>query len=145
LNAFAMLHQLGDQRITLDSDAVLATRRSDGSLAIALWNYAPPFGTGASYTPPPADPGRAKHFTIKLSGVNPNASVKILRLDADHGNVVKAYDAMGRPAFPTRGQIAALRVAGKPSPAESASLRAGSISVSIPSQGLVVLTVEVGR
>ncbi len=37
----------------LDSDSALATRRSDGSLAIALWNYAPPFGTGATYTPPP--------------------------------------------------------------------------------------------
>jgi len=36
LNAFAMLHQLGDRRIKLDSDSALATRRSDGDIAIAL-------------------------------------------------------------------------------------------------------------
>jgi len=37
-----MLHQLGDERLDVDSDHVLATRRKDGSLAIALWNYVSP-------------------------------------------------------------------------------------------------------
>ena len=31
LNAFAMLHQLGDRRLKADSDSALATRSSDGS------------------------------------------------------------------------------------------------------------------
>ncbi|PMY44387.1 glycosyl hydrolase family 39, partial [Pseudomonas sp. GW456-L12] len=39
-NAFAMLHELGDRRLPVASDSVLATRRPDGALAIALWNYA---------------------------------------------------------------------------------------------------------
>ncbi len=116
LNAFAMLHQLGNRRIKVDSDSALATRRSDGAIAIALWNYAPPAGTGATYTPPPANPGPSKTFTVKLSGVSPNAPVQLWRLDADHGNVVKTYDAMGRPAFPTRDQITQLRAAGKAFP-----------------------------
>ena len=100
LNAFAMLHQLGNRRIKIDSDSALATRRSDGTIAIALWNYAPPVGTGATYTPPPANIGPSKTFTVKLTGVSPNAPVQVWRLDADHGNVIKTYDAMGRPAFP---------------------------------------------
>ena len=140
LNAFAMLHQLGDRRLKADSDSVLATRRSDGSVAIALWNYAPPYGTGASYTPPPADPGEAKTISLKLDGVSPGASIQIWRLDADHGNVIKSYDAMGRPAFPSREQIVQLRAAGQPSPAQKLSLKNGVITISIPPQGLVLLT-----
>jgi xylan 1,4-beta-xylosidase len=141
LNAFAMLHQLGNSRIKVDSDDALATRRADGSTAIALWNYAPPFGTGPTYTPPPAVPGRSKIFTLELDGVAPTARVQLWRLDADHGNVIKTYDAMGRPAFPTRDQIATLRAAGKPAPPELAALKAGRLTISVPPQGLVLIKV----
>lgn len=141
LHAFAMLHQLGDRRIALASDSALATKRSDGAVVLALWNYAPPFGEGATYTPPPANPGPAKMFTVKLSGVSANAAVTILRLDEDHGNVLKVYDAMGRPDDPTREQILALRRAGRSSEPEQTHLKDGNLSVSIPPQGLVVVTV----
>jgi xylan 1,4-beta-xylosidase len=142
-NAFAMLHQLGDRRLKVDSDSALATKRADGSIAIALWNYAPPFGTGATYTPPPAniDPAKtpAKILTVTLNGVPPNSPVQIWRLDADHGNVIKTYDAMGRPAFPTRDQIVQLRAAGKPSPPQNATLKNGVLTITIPPQGLVLI------
>jgi xylan 1,4-beta-xylosidase len=138
-NAFAMLHQLGDRRIKVDSDSALATRHGDGSIAVALWNYAPPFGTGATYTPPPASTGPSKTFTLKLTGVSPNAPLQLWRLDADHGNVIKTYDAMGRPAFPTREQIVQLRAAGKPSPPQSLALNNGTLTVAIPPQGLVLI------
>src|SRR5271155_3244230 len=141
LNAFAMLHQLGDQRIKLDSDAALATTQADGSIVVALWNYAPPYGTGAAYTPPPANVGPAKAFLLKLDGVAPNRSAQIWRLDADHGNVIKTFDAMGRPAFPSRDQIAKLRLAGQPSPSEEIMLRNGTLNVTIPPQGLVVIKI----
>jgi xylan 1,4-beta-xylosidase len=134
-----MLHQLGDRRIKLDSDSALATRRSDGSIAIALWNYAPPFGTGATYTPPPAILGPSRTFTIKLAGLAPNAPLQLWRLDADHGNVIKTYDAMGRPAFPTRDQIAQLRAAGKPSPPQSLKLSNGVLAITVPPHGLVLI------
>jgi xylan 1,4-beta-xylosidase len=139
LNAFAMLHQLGDHRIKVNSDSALATHRNDGAIAIALWNYAPPFGTGATYAPPPINIGPSKTFTLKLIGARPNAAVQIWRLDADHGNVIKTYDAMGRPAFPTRDQIAQLRAAGKPSAPKTAALSNGSLTVTIPPQGLVLI------
>jgi xylan 1,4-beta-xylosidase len=143
LNAFAMLHELGDHRLKVDADDALATRRADGKIAVALWNYAAPYGTGAAYTPPPTNPGSAKVMTLLLEGMARNAPVKIWRLDADHGNVVKTYDAMGRPAFPSRDQIAKLRMAGKPAPPETDSLKGDSLTISIPPQGLVL--VEVGR
>lgn len=139
-NAFAMLHQLGDRRLKVDSESALVTRRSDGSIAIALWNYAAPYGTGATYTPPPANAGATKNFIVKLTGISPKAPIRIWRLDADHGNVIKTYDEMGRPAFPTRDQILQLRAAGQPSPPQSLSLTDGTVTISIPPQGLVLLT-----
>lgn len=145
LNAFAILHQLGDRRIKLDSDSALATRTSDGSIVIALWNYAAPFGTGATYTAPPANAGSEKSFTLKLDGVPPTSPIRLWRLDADHGNVIKTYDAMGRPAFPSRDQITKLRLAGKPSPPEQASLRDGSLTIQIPPQGLVLVKINKGK
>jgi xylan 1,4-beta-xylosidase len=144
-NAFAMLHKLGDRRIHVDSDSVLATKRSDGFVVVALWNYAPPFGTGATYTPPPANLGPDKTFVIKMDGVAPNASVQLWRLDAEHGNVIKAYDAMGRPAHPSREQVVRLREAGRAAPPERVALEAGSLAVRVPAQGLVVLEVKSER
>ncbi len=145
LHAFAMLHELGDKRIKVDSESALATRSADGSVEIALWNYAAPYGTGASYTPPLANLGPAKSFTVKVSGARADASVVVWRLDADHGNVVKAFDTMGRPAAPSREQIATLRAAGAPAPEEKSNLKDGSFSISIPPQGLVVVKVLAGQ
>ncbi|QNI36664.1 GH39 family glycosyl hydrolase [Edaphobacter albus] len=141
-HAFAMLHQLGDQRIALNSDSALATRRSDGSLAIALWNYAPPDGTGAAYTKPPASRGPERTFTLQLAGVASNAAATILRVDETHGNVIPAYDAMGRPAFPSREEIVKLRDAGKAAPSEHATLKNGTLTIQVPPQGLAVVLIS---
>jgi xylan 1,4-beta-xylosidase len=140
-NAFAMLHKLGTERIKSDSDSALITRTKSGGLAIALWNYSDPDGTGAAYTPPTATPGPSKSFTIKLAGVPANAPIQITRLDGDHGNVIKAYDAMGRPPFPSFLQTAALKAAGQAAPPESATLKNGALNITIPHQGLVLITV----
>jgi xylan 1,4-beta-xylosidase len=141
LHAFAMLHELGDRRIALKSDSALATRRADGTIVLALWNYAPPYGEGASYTPPPANSGPEKVFTVTLDGGTAGAAVTIERVDADHGNVLKTYDAMGRPADPSREQIRALRVAGESPAAEKAYLKGRSLTVRVPAQGLAVVTI----
>ena len=140
-NAFAMFHQLGDKRLALASDSALVTRRPDGALVIALWNYAPPDGTGASYTPPPASRGPSKVFTLQIAGVAPNTNATILRLDEGHGNVVKAYDTMGRPPFPSRKQISELREAGKAAQPERTALKKGSLTIQVPPQGLVLITI----
>ncbi len=145
LHAFAMLHQLGDKRIAVDSDSALATRSADGSVEVALWNYAAPYGTGAEYTPAPANPGPSRSFRVTVAGAPKDAPVVVWRLDAEHGNVVKTFDAMGRPAAPSREQIAQLRAAGAPAPEEKSNLKDGSFSIGIPPQGLVVVKVLMGR
>ena len=140
-NAFAMLHELGGRRIPLSSDSAIATRRSDNSLVLALWNYAPPDGIGASYTAPPSSRGPSKTFSLQIAGVAANASATILRLDENHGNVIKTYDAMGRPAFPSREQITKLREAGRAAPPEHTKLKAGTLTLEIPAQGLAVVII----
>ena len=127
-NAFAMLHRLGDERLKLDSDSALLTRRKDGTLVLALWNYAPPSEA------PPSEPD--KLFRLVLHG---KTTAKIRRLDANHGNVIHAYDAMGRPATPTREQYVELRAAGKASPPETRSIVHGELTLAIPPQGLAVV------
>jgi xylan 1,4-beta-xylosidase len=140
-NAFALLHRLGERRLHSDSDSALVTKRSDGTLVVALWNYAPPDGTGAKYTPPgPA--GAPKVFSLDLSGIARDARATVWRLDEDHGNVIKAYDAMGRPSFPTREQIVSLRAAGKLAAPGVAALSDGKFQLSVPPQGLAVVEIR---
>ncbi len=144
-NAFAMLHRLGDRRIPLHSDAALATVRPDGSVVVALWNYAAPYGTGAGYTPPPSRLAPDREFQLRLDGVARNAPARVWRLDADHGNVVKTFDALGRPAFPSRDQIAKLQAAGQAAPPQDTALTDGSLKLSIPPQGLVLIEIPASR
>jgi len=97
----------------------------------------------ANYMPPPTVLGSVKTFSLRIDGA-PNASVEIWRLDEDRGNVVKAYDGMGRPDFPTREQIIQLSAAGQPSPPENSSLKNGGMTVKVPPQGLVLVRIAGG-
>ncbi|HTU03164.1 MAG TPA: hypothetical protein VMG58_15145, partial [Candidatus Sulfotelmatobacter sp.] len=72
-NAFRLLHRLGDQRIPLASESALATRRQDGSLVLAVWNYSDPDQTGS-----PRD------FLLKFSGLPDGRQARITIVDPDH-------------------------------------------------------------
>ncbi len=137
-NAFAMLHRLGDQRFAIASDSALATRRDDGTVVLAVWNYAPPVGDTAAYTPGKPQ-GAVKHYRIQVKSLPADAKATVWRLDEDHGNVVASFDQMGRPAFPSREQIAQLRAAAQPSAPESLPLHDGKLELDIPPQGLVLI------
>jgi len=89
-NDFRLLHQLGDQRLQASSDSVLVTRRADGTLAIAVWNYAPP-GPG----------GAARTYQLQFRNVPAARRAYIWRVDRDHGSALTAWKAMGEPRFPT--------------------------------------------
>ena len=142
LNDFRALHQLGDQRIALESDSALATKTADGKLVLALWNYAPPTGTGPNYTWPKDPAGPTKTFTLTLLHVASNASVEVLRVDPDHGNVLKAFDAMGRPPGDLMpAQVEQLRAAGAMAPAEHQRLHDGKLQLTVPAHGLAVVLI----
>jgi xylan 1,4-beta-xylosidase len=97
-NAFLLLHMLGDQRIPVASDNALVTRGADGQLAIALWNYAAP-----------EEAGSPREMRLVIEGLNGPHRARIQIVDAQHGSPLAAWEAMGRPAFPTRHQIQLLR------------------------------------
>jgi xylan 1,4-beta-xylosidase len=141
LNIFAALHKLGERRIAVDSDSVLATKTA-GGLAIALWDYAPPTGTGPTYTMPSGPAGPAKTFALHVEHMPANAAVEVLRIDDDHSNVLKAFDAMGRPAGSlSQAQIVKLRAAGAMAPAEHLHLNHGAMTLTVPAHGLAVVLI----
>jgi len=67
------------------------------------------------------------------------SSVQVTQLDPDHGDVHKAYQAMGSPRHPTKEQIEKLRAAAKLSSAEMHEVKNASLMLRIPSQGLVLI------
>ncbi len=137
-NAFAMLHKLGDRQLKSTSDSALVTRRDDGTIVLALWNYATAVGKTASYTP--GEPkGEPKHFSIAVNHLAGDAHATVWRLDETHGNAVALFNRMGRPDFPSREQIAQLREAGQLAAPESMDVSKGKLDITIPPQGLVVV------
>jgi xylan 1,4-beta-xylosidase len=91
---------------------------------------------------PTGPAGPAKTFSLDLQGVPANASAEVFRVDDDHGNVLKAFDAMGRPpADLTQEQVAKLRAAGQMAPAEHLKLNNGHLELTVPAHGLAVVIV----
>jgi xylan 1,4-beta-xylosidase len=132
-NAFALLHRLGSERITIDSDSVLATRRQDGALVIAAWNYASPGETGP-----------ARELTLEVRGLEAMRYANIFRLDDEHGSALTAWEAMGKPDFPSREQQQLLREAGRLPVPELRQLGAsdpGSLTVTLPPHGLALIEI----
>jgi xylan 1,4-beta-xylosidase len=127
-NAFKMLHKLGEERLDVDSDHVLVTRRMDGSFVIALWNYESP-GQNASPT------------IIALVLPHEARTARLLRLDADHGDAGGAYARMGSPQYPTPKQLDALIQASALAEPEDLAIVNQRVSITLPANGLA--TVEV--
>jgi xylan 1,4-beta-xylosidase len=129
-NAFAMLHKLGEQRIKVDSDSALLTRRKDGTLVLALWNYSPPGEVG-----PP------KMIRLQFKGPELKQAVT-WRVDNDHGDFHAVYEKMGAPRYPTQTQIAELRKAAQLPPPEDRLIKDGQMILSLPSHGLAVIELK---
>jgi xylan 1,4-beta-xylosidase len=129
--AFELLHHLGEERLAVNSDTALVTRRKDGSLVIAVWNYAAP---AESVEPP-------KVVTLRFKGAKVRQAA-ISRVDREHGDVRAAYERMGAPSFPTQAQIMALRKAAELPAAEVRDLRDGELTVTLPADGLAVIEVK---
>lgn len=140
-NAFKILHHLGSTRLKVNSDSALATRHANGSIVLALWNYAPPVGDARTWTQG-LPKGGHKLFEIKVDSFPVDGKATIWRLDRKHGDVLTTYDKMGRPAFPDRKQIRELRSAAKLLPPQHVTVHNGKLSVDIPPQGLVVIELQ---
>jgi len=129
-NAFKLLHKLGDQRIALDSDSALLTRRGDGTWVLAVWNYAPPEQAGLPRT-----------LTLRFQNTKPQLAT-LSRLDSEHGDFHSAYEKMGSPRYPTQTQIQELRrVTELPDP-QIVKLQNDELNVTLPAHGLALIEVK---
>jgi xylan 1,4-beta-xylosidase len=137
-NAFSILHRLGDRQLATNTDTALVTRRKDGTVVMALWNYAPPLGKTDAYTPG-VPTGSSRHFDIDVSSLSATGKASVWRVDQTHGNVVATFDRMGRPASPSREQLVDLRSAAKLPAPEKLTVRDGKLGIDIPPQGLAVI------
>jgi xylan 1,4-beta-xylosidase len=130
-NDFAMLHQLGDIRLDVKSDSALATRRKDGSLAIAVWNLFLP-----------EELGSPKTVTLRFKGLSAARTAQITVVDKDHGSPLPAWEKMGRPQNPTPAQIESLRKAAALPPSQSEKLTNGSLTLTLPPHALALVTLK---
>lgn len=128
--AFALLHQLGEERIDETAPGVLVTRRADGRLVIAAWNLVDP-----------DKEGRSRTIDFNIRGVLPDSVVRVSRADAEHGDTLSAYKKMGSPRYPTKEQVRDLNRVAETNSSESLRLKAGRVKLDIPVDGLVVLEI----
>jgi xylan 1,4-beta-xylosidase len=129
-NAFKLLHELGDERLQLDSESALLTRRKDGTLVLAVWNYAPPEQSGSP-----------RKITLRFKSTN-QKHASVSRVDGEHGDVHPAYEKMGRPRYPTQKQIQELRSAANLSAPQAEHLQHGELTITLPSHGLAVIELK---
>jgi len=129
-NAFKLLHKLGDERIQLDSESALLTRRKDGALVLVVWNYVSP-----------EDSGSPKQITLQLKGTNAK-HVLISRVDVSHGDIHAAYEKMGSPRYPTQTQIQQLQQAADLPAPEARHLESEQFRLTLPSHGLAVIEIK---
>jgi xylan 1,4-beta-xylosidase len=129
--AFGLLHQLGDTRLASSSKNVIVTRTKGGDLEIAAWNLVDPDQQGGTKT-----------MTLAFRGVPPAARVTLQSVDSEHGNVLKAYAAMGRPISPTPAQVEQLNRETKLPPPREAHLQDGKLTLTLEPNALFLLTVQ---
>jgi xylan 1,4-beta-xylosidase len=127
--AFKLLHHLGEQRIAVSSDSALLTKKKDGTLVIAIWNYAPPEKVDA-----------AKTITLRFQGHYRHAIVSTV--DPDHGDVHSIYEKMGSPRYLSDAQIRQLKQAAELPAAAERNLKGGELTLTLPSYGLAVVEVR---
>ena len=129
-NAFALLHQLGDERFSPDTEGTLLTRRHDGTLVLAVWNYRDEKSS---------DPTTRK-VTLELRHSSAGTAT-VQSIDGEHGNVNVAYAKMASPPYPTREQLKELRTAAALPAAVTRPLEGGTLTLEIPPDGLTLVTI----
>jgi xylan 1,4-beta-xylosidase len=127
-NDFALLHQLGESRLNVNSDSVLVTRRKDGTLAIAVWNLFLP-----------EDPGSPKAVTLHFKNLASAKSARVTIVDPDHGSPLPAWEKMGRPASPTPAQIEALRKSAALPASQSVPLPNATLTLTLQPHALALI------
>ena len=128
--SFSLLHKLGELRIANSSENLIVTRRSDGSLAIAVWNLVPP-----------DQPGKPRTFEVHLEFISSSCRVLLSRLYCEDGNTLAGYAHMGSPRYPTQAQVQELNRESALSAPESLRLEKGRFKLTLPVNGFALLEI----
>jgi xylan 1,4-beta-xylosidase len=129
--AYGLLHQLGDHRLANASKNLIATKSADGSISVAVWNLVDP-----------GQPGTTRQVELVFAGVPATSRTTIQRVDADHGNVLPKYAAMGKPLDPTPAEVEKLnQETALPAP-EQTRLQGGKLALSLAPDALVVVRIQ---
>jgi xylan 1,4-beta-xylosidase len=129
--AFGLLHQLGDKRLANSARDAIVTVNGRGGLTIALWNLVDP-----------GEQGSAKTINLVFEHISATSQVSIQELNADHGNVLKAYKEMGEPIDPTPDQVEKLNEqTALPAPVQTRLASAG-ITIHLSPNALALIKVE---
>ncbi len=123
-HAFELLHGLGDRRLPVSSENALVTKKGDGHVVVALWNYAEP-----------QEKVSAKTFQFDIKGAQ-FSSYRMRFVDAEHGSGLEAWQHIGSPVSPTLAQIGQIKAAAALPAAEQHSL---ADPITIQPQGLAVV------
>lgn len=129
--AYGLLHQLGDTRLANASKDVIVTKTVGGGLVIAAWDLVDPGQHGSTQV-----------IDFAFRHVALDARVTIQRVDADYGNVLRAYAAMGEPLDPAPEQVYQLnRETALPSPEET-TLHDGQLRLSLTPNALALVKIQ---
>jgi xylan 1,4-beta-xylosidase len=112
-NTYKLLHKLGNEQLEADEGPLLASRRKDGSYAVAVWNLAEvpqPGGIpGAAWERKVA--GAPKQVRLVLEGARSGQKVKISYVDYERGSPYPMWRKLGSPQYPTIAQMDTIRKA----------------------------------
>jgi xylan 1,4-beta-xylosidase len=128
--AFELLHKTGEERLEIDSNFALLTRKKNGTLVLVVWNYSPPEIKGQTRT-----------VTIHFKNSHPTRAT-ISRVDAEHGDPHAKYQQLGSPASPTQSQLEELRKAAELPNPEVRSIQNGTMLLELPPRGLTLIEVR---
>lgn len=129
--AFELLHQLGTERLPAVSKDVIVTRGPNHELVIAAWNLVDPDQQGTTKT-----------MNLAFRAVPADARITLQKIDDEHGNVLPAYAAMGKPLDPTPEQVEQLnRETALPAPEET-HLQSGRLMLTLTPNALVLVKVQ---
>ncbi len=156
LNVFRLFAKLGTEKLAATSDAQLsldrimadgvrgpadigtiATRTSDGRIAVLLWHYHDDDVKGPSAT---------VQLTVDgLKSPTP-ARATLWRVDGDNANAFTAWQKMGSPLNPDGAHYAALEKASamQPQPITLGAARRGAatLSIDLPRQGVALVVLD---
>jgi xylan 1,4-beta-xylosidase len=96
---FELLHKLGDQRLKVESDTAttveaLAVAR-EGRLTVLVYNHDTPSAAI-----------QEEEVLVNLKGLKTLPPARLVRIDGEHTNPKKKWQALGSPEYPTRDELA---------------------------------------